>query len=245
MRYAIISDIHSNLDSLNKFLGYLPKLKIDKIICLGDIVGYNADPNEVVKIISKINNLDIIRGNHDRAVALNDYKNFSYNAAEAIRWTIKKLDYSNESYVKKLIKGPKIIDDAFAICHGSAIDEDEYLFTASDARRDFKWLKKNNLNLLFFGHTHQQVVFTMNINGYLGKINEKSFKLSEDILYIINPGSMGQPRDMDPRAAFAVYNSENNLINLYRYEYPIKKTQQKILNNGLPQVLAYRLSVGR
>ena len=104
MRYLIISDIHSNLEALKEFIKFIPRMKADKIICLGDIVGYNANPNEVIKVLSQLNNIEYIRGNHDRAVGFNDYKNFSYNASEAVRWTRKKLNYNEESFIKSRSK---------------------------------------------------------------------------------------------------------------------------------------------
>lgn len=244
MKYAIISDIHSNLESLKFFLKILSKLQIEKIICLGDIVGYNANPNECIKIISSFNNLEIIRGNHDRAVIAKDYHYFSQDAKSAIKWTIKNIDQLSFEFLNSFNKGPKIIDNSFAICHGSAIDEDNYLFMPSHTKGDFYWLKKNGIKILFFGHTHYQCIFCMDKKKNVQILTNNSLILDTDCSYLINPGSIGQPRDNDPRASFAIFDSDKMLINIIRYRYPFRETQSKIINNDLPRFLAERLAFG-
>lgn len=245
MRYAIISDIHSNLEALSTCLSFIPKLRIDKIICLGDIVGYNASPNECTQVISKLSSLEIIRGNHDRAVAFKDYHDFSRNASEAVRWTIMNLKNENEEYLKALDQGPKIIDNTFAICHGSTEDEDKYVVSAYTSRYDFEWLNDNNINLLFFGHTHQQVSYSIDEENNITELINAELIMGKDKKYMVNPGSIGQPRDNNPRASFAVYDSDEKQINIIRFEYKYHLTQEKILEAGLPRFLADRLELGR
>ena len=244
MRYAIISDVHSNLESLKFFLKILSKLQVNKIICLGDVVGYNANPNECIQIISSFNNLEIIRGNHDRAVITKDYHYFSQDAKNAIKWTIKNIDSSSFDFLNNFTKGPKIIDNTFAICHGSAVDEDNYLLMPFHTKEDFFWLKNNNLKILFFGHTHFQCVFNMDKKKNIQVLMNNSLSLDPDCFYLINPGSIGQPRDNDPRASFAIFDSDKMQINIIRYRYPYRQTQSKIINNDLPQFLAERLAYG-
>ncbi len=244
MKYAIISDIHSNLESMKTFLKLLPKLQIEKIICLGDIIGYNPNPNECIQIISKFNNLEIIRGNHDKAIIENNYYDFSDYAKKAIKWTAKNINQPSLNFLNNIIKGPKIIDDLFAICHGSALDEDNYLFMPFHTKGDFYWLSKKNLKILFFGHTHYQGIFCMNKKKKIEVLIDDVLQIDPDCYYLINPGSIGQPRDNDPRASFIVFDSDKMLINVLRYNYPFKETQLKIINNDLPQFLAERLAYG-
>jgi putative phosphoesterase len=244
MRYAIISDIHSNLESFKVCLKIFPKLKIEKIICLGDIVGYNPNPNECVYIISTFNNLEIVRGNHDKAVTMGDYSYFSEHAKDAIKWTIKNINHVSFDYLNNIEKGPKIVDDLFAICHGSALDEENYMFMPFHTKGDFLWLKKNNIKILFFGHTHYQVVFSMNKSNDIETINNNTLTLDPGSYYLINPGSIGQPRDNDPRASFIVFDSDKMQINVIRYNYPFHITQEKIIDHSLPEFLAERLAYG-
>jgi len=245
MRYAIISDIHSNLESLRTFFKITKNLRINKLICLGDLVGYNPNPNECVKFISSIINLEIIRGNHDRAVVYSDYLDFSDYAKEAVKWTIKTLAVESMNYLKSLVMGPKIIDNTFAICHGSLVDEDNYLLSKHYTVEDFNWLIKNNMRLSFFGHTHYQTAFSLDGEGSINTIKDSTIMLEKDKYYLVNPGSIGQPRDNNPMAGFAVYDTETSRIDIIRYEYPINITQNKILKNHLPEFLAFRLELGK
>ena len=245
MRYAIISDIHSNVESLREFLLILPKLKIQKIICVGDIVGYNVNPIECIKIVSNLKSIETIRGNHDRAVAFGDYNNFSKNAKKVVKWTIKNIDRDSAVFLKNLGKGPKIIDQLFAICHGSTLNEDKYILSAFNTRDDFDWIKKNQINFLFFGHTHFQRIYCLNTENEIEKIEDDNIVLNPQNYYLVNPGSIGQPRDNDPRPSFIIFDSNKLTINVIRYEYPYHITQQKILNQNLPTFLADRLGQGR
>ncbi len=176
MRYAIISDIHSNLESLAVFFKLIKNLKINKLICLGDLVGYNPNPNECIKYISSITNLEIIRGNHDRAVVYNDYLDFSDYAKEAVKWTIKILTKESMDYLRSLVTGPRIIDNTFAMCHGSLVDEDNYLLSKHYTVEDFNWLIKNKIRLSFFGHTHYQIAFSLDDEGSINTIKDQNKK---------------------------------------------------------------------
>ncbi len=246
MKYAILSDIHSNLEAFSKALEFLPKLKIDRIICLGDVVGYNANPNEIIDLFYKMDRLTIIRGNHDRAVSTYKYDDFSYNAVAAIQWTIKHITRTSENFLNALDMGPKFIDDSFAICHGSPLDEDYYIFTKQDTKEQFAWMVDNNVKLLFFGHTHIQKIYSYDpASGETSIIKETSLHFDKNLYYLVNPGSIGQPRDGDPKGSFAVFDSEKMAIKICRFEYDIRTTQQKIMDNNLPFILASRLSAGR
>lgn len=244
MRYAIISDIHSNLESIKQFLEIIPKYEVEKIICLGNLVGYNTNPNECVKIISMLKNIEIIRGNHDRVLITKDYYDFSDNARDAIIWNIKHSNDETKEFIKNLVMGPKIIDETFAICHGSLIDEDNYLFTPGQTKYDFQVLKETEVKVAFFGHTHWQTIFRMDNNDKIESIKKQKMTLEKEEFYLINPGSIGQPRDRDPRASFLIFDSEKNEIQNIRYNYSFQVTQRKILENKLPEFLAERLAFG-
>jgi len=244
MRYAVISDIHSNLESLKKFLEIIPQYEVQKIICLGDLVGYNANPNECVKIISMLRDVEIIRGNHDRVLITREYNDFSEHAREAISWSIENSTDETKDYIKNLVIGPKIIDNTFAICHGSLIDEDIYLFTPGQTKYDFQVLKDTGIKIAFFGHTHWQTVFKMNSENKVDIVKRQKLKIESEEYYLINPGSIGQPRDRNPKASFLVFDSEENEIQIIRYNYSFQLTQKKILENNLPEFLAERLAFG-
>lgn len=245
MKYAIISDIHSNLEALSIFLELLKKIKVEKIVCLGDLVGYNTNPNECIQIISSIENKILIRGNHDRAASEERYSDFSDHAKIAVKWTINTLSSESLRFLKSLDKGPKIINNKFAIAHGSLIDEDTYILGRQYAREDFYWLKEHNIKISFFGHTHYQIAYSYNEKDEIETIKDNEFFLENDKYYLINPGSIGQPRDGNPNASFAVYDDEEQKIKIIRYSYPLNKTQAKIIKEKLPEFLAIRLAVGK
>jgi len=245
MVYAVASDIHSNLEALTEFFKNISEYSIDKIIFLGDLVGYNSNPNECVELISKMSNIQIIRGNHDRVVISKEYDNFSKDAKSAVKWTEANIDSYGFNYLRNLEGGPKIINDSFVICHGSILNEDDYILSGFDAKRNFDWLINNEIKLGFFGHTHCPVSFyfdkTMN---KITTITEKDFFLNKDDYYLINPGSIGQPRDKDNRLSFLIYDSDNKRINFIRRPYPLQITKEKDNLAGLPKFLADRLESG-
>jgi predicted phosphodiesterase len=248
MRYVVISDIHSNLESLSMFVSsILPRLRPDKIICLGDIVGYNADPAACMEIVMDELAAFTIRGNHDRAVAFDDFTYFSEKALAAGKWTRKQLNYSRLDRLKKLAQGPLGIDSAFTVCHGAATDEDKYILTKQHAEEEFDWLKKNNSRILFFGHTHLQKIYCMKEKSReITTPNQTSVDIEPGSFYLINPGSIGQPRDRNPKAGFAVFDSESMNVQVMRYAYSFQNTQRKILQTHMPYAedLAARLSFG-
>lgn len=189
----------------------------------------------------------VIRGNHDKVVAgLEDLEWFNDIAQAAARWTIGELDTEQLAYLRDLPKGPLQLE-SFHLWHGSPRDEDEYITTAREAAPCFSHFE---LPLAFFGHTHLQGGFflTRGRIGALPALRKRSaglvIELEPDVVYMINPGSVGQPRDGDPRAAYAIYDSEKKTVALYRIEYPIQKTAEEIERAGLPGALAFRLFQG-
>jgi predicted phosphodiesterase len=200
---------------------------------------------ECIKLISRLQNITIIRGNHDRAVSLKAYEDFTQHARLAVRWTIKNLDAISMNFLKNLPSGPQVIDELFAICHGSIKDEDNYILSNVQSKQEFNWLLANKLRIAFFGHTHFQINYSFDpVEKKVTVLTENKILLKKKLLYLINPGSIGQPRDKDNRGSFAVYDSDLNTIEIIRYPYNYALTRKKIELNGLPKFLGERLEKG-
>lgn len=253
MKYLILSDIHANLESLTKIIdNFISEFVIDEIICLGDIVGYNANPAECVTHIFHTIKPRIIRGNHDRAIAFDDFKHFSDHAKASGQWTRKQLSTRHIEQLAALESGPGIIDNKFAICHGSPVDEDEYILSSYHAIPAFLWLQQTGMNILFFGHTHIAESYIcdkyadFNDQSHIKRSTAKSIRIKENEYYCINPGSLGQPRDNNPHAAFAVFDTIKMVVDFIRFPYKIEKTREKIMKRGVPYgaFLASRLLKG-
>lgn len=245
MRYLVLSDIHSNREALDAVLAHAQG-KYDRVVCCGDVVGYGADPNWAIDWV-RANVSDIVRGNHDRACAgLEDLEWFNPAARASAQWTHDVLTPENLAWLRELPPGP-ITVDSFELLHGSPIDEDEYLLSTRDAADIAEYVEHG---VSFFGHTHMQGGFMLHRNGvrFLPRpsppLDEKPLHLELDTPYLINPGSVGQPRDRDPRAAYAIYTPERQLVDFYRAKYNVEAAQEKIRNAHLPDVLAERLSSG-
>jgi diadenosine tetraphosphatase ApaH/serine/threonine PP2A family protein phosphatase len=246
MRYLILSDIHANLDALEAVLA-AAEGTWESVLVLGDLVGYGGEPNGVIECVRALNPLAIIRGNHDKAACgLEDASNFNQIARYAAVWTGEALTPENRDYLRNLPPGPVMIDDHVEICHGSPFDEDHYIFDVDDALRA---LESGERQLCLFGHTHLPVVFQRQGDSFGGFVPEgdadTTIVLRPGIRYVVNPGSVGQPRDGDPRAAYAIYDSEQLSLVLQRVPYPVDAAQRRILVAGLPASLANRLAVGR
>ena len=244
--YLILSDIHSNLDALEAVL-IAVEGQWDRLLVLGDLVGYGGEPNGVIDRIRSLNPAAIIRGNHDKAACgIDDASNFNQIAKYAAMWTGDTLTPENREYIHSLPTGPVMIDDRVEICHGSPFDEDHYIFDADDAQRA---IDTSERQLCLFGHTHLPVIFQTVGDSFEALIPEGdqpvSLTLRDGVRYVVNPGSVGQPRDGDARAAFAIYWTETVTIELRRVPYSVDAAQRRILVAGLPASLANRLAVGR
>jgi diadenosine tetraphosphatase ApaH/serine/threonine PP2A family protein phosphatase len=246
VRYLILSDIHANTDALDSVLAAAPAGTWDQLLVLGDLVGYGAEPNGVVDRIRALEPLAVIRGNHDKAGSgLEDGSSFNNIARLAAQWTFEALSDANREYLRALPAGPMTIDDGIEICHGAPFDEDHYIFDAEDARRA---LDAATRPLCVFGHTHLPVIFRRDssmFEGFVPDGSETTVPLTAGVHYLINVGSVGQPRDGDPRAAFGIYDSAALSVQLRRVIYPVGAAQRRILSAGLPSNLANRLAVGR
>jgi predicted phosphodiesterase len=251
VRLLILSDIHSNLEALDACLAAAPAY--DLVVNLGDSVGYGGNPNEVMAKVKELGGV-FVRGNHDKAVGgLMNLEEFNPVAGLATLWTRDQLAADNLEWLRSLPQGPVRVAELPGIqfVHGSALDEDEYMVSARDA---IEPLITDPVPLTFFGHTHLQGGFVLSgeiSEGYrpgyrtVGQAESSDWPLRKDRRYLINPGSVGQPRDGDWRAAFAMFDSEAWVVSFYRVPYNLRVAQEKILAANLPQRLATRLATGR
>lgn len=251
MRVLLLSDIHSNLEALEACLAAAPAY--DLVVNLGDIVGYGASPNEVIERSRGLGKC-FVRGNHDKAVCgLIDLKDFNPVAALASSWTRNQLTKENLEWLRSLPQGPVQIEGLpdTQFVHGSPIHEDEYVVNVGDAVAP---LLVSPITVTFLGHTHLQGSFTMNGDRVeavhpayrtVGQIESSEFPLKKNWRYLVNPGSVGQPRDGDWRAGFAYFDSEARIVAFYRVPYNLKSAQDRILSSDLPPRLATRLAAGR
>ena len=243
MRYAIIADIHSNLAAFTTVLGDIEqKGGVDEVWCLGDIVGYGPDPHQCIELLQRYNHV-CVAGNHDwAAIGKLETSWFNPLAATACQWTAQQLSPDDIEYLESL---PTTIEkDDFLLVHGSPMDPIlEYIISTSIAARNFAYFQST---FCLVGHSHMPVVFkaeggaclTIQFSPGIG------LALGENRM-IINPGGVGQPRDGDPRASYAIYDSESRIIRLYRIPYDIGETQDKMMQAGLPIHLVTRLKYGR
>jgi predicted phosphodiesterase len=242
MRYAVISDIHSNLEAFEAFLKSAVSLSIDKTVCLGDIVGYNANPNECVELVREKNILCLM-GNHDSRVAgLEDASDFNFQAASAVYWTRTAIRDENREFLKTLPR-TLAVNKKFMAVHGWVNDTDRYIFGAKDALSNFALMEETKTSLCFFGHTHVPVAYVKN-GDTVAMWAEDTLPIEKGKSYLVNPGSVGQPRDRDPRASFLVYDDKKSQITFFRADYDINATAGKIIEAGLPERLAERLKLG-
>lgn len=246
MRYLILSDLHANRHALDAVLTDSAGA-YDQALCCGDLIGYGADPNPIVDWVRENCSL-VVRGNHDKAcTGLDDLEWFNPVAKQAAVWTRDNLTPENADYARNLKQGPLLLD-GFELVHGSPVDEDEYVLGADEAGQAFNHLERR---LSFFGHTHVQGGFIWNRSrvetiprtGPRG--TRHVMEIDPECAYLVNPGSTGQPRDGDPRAAYLLFDSDAQMVTYCRVAYDIEGAQKQIRQAGLPPILADRLTVGR
>jgi predicted phosphodiesterase len=251
MRYLILSDIHGNWEALQAVLRRTRRKHFDATLLLGDLVGYGAAPNLVIQAVTAMpGQLFVVRGNHDKVVSgIERGEDFNETALKAATWTAAQLTPVHRGYLERLPAGPRIVerDGAavhVAICHGSPVHEDMYIFGEHEAWESF--LAAPQAHVTFFGHTHVPCLFIQHPRGLRGAVlrDEGTLRLSPSLRYLVNPGSIGQPRDRDPRAAFMIYDSARRTLTWRRLRYPITGAQERIRRAGLPSSLADRLSSG-
>lgn len=250
MRYLIISDLHSNLEATSAVFEAAAG-EYDRVLCCGDVVGYGPSPNEVIERLTDCG-ATVIRGNHDKAACdLDGTEWFNDSAERAIRWTRSTLTPAHRMFLRDLPVGPSISSHRhFQLVHGSLLDEDQYLYDEGDA---YDALNATSVPITFFGHTHLPCYFALNRQGELvsefleGAARHVGFQiqLGKDTSYLINPGSVGQPRDHDPRAAYALFDSSERTVELKRVEYDVEAVQERMRVARLPEYLIQRIAVGR
>src|SRR5688500_7965102 len=244
MKYLVLSDIHANLEALEAVLAAAGDY--DHVLVLGDLVGYGANPDEVIDLIRALPAATLIRGNHDKvATGLDSVDGFNHLARYAIQWTAARLAPENRDWLAALPAGPTAIDQLVEICHGSPFDEDVYIFDDLDGRRAFNVMTRP---LCLFGHTHVPAAFRFDGEmTAIGPPRGDRFRvtLDEGATYLVNCGAVGQPRDGDPRAAFGILDVSARSLTVMRVQYDLAAAQAKIIEAGLPDVLAQRLAIGR
>lgn len=245
MRYAVISDIHANLEAFEAVLEEIGRIGVDRIVSLGDLVGYNANPNECVQILRE-KKIPTVMGNHDAAgCGQGDAVDFNPIARAAILWTKEELKPDHRDFLNQQPEQRNLGEKA-RLVHGSLMHRDHYLLSRFDMTENIHRmrLEKPEIRILFFGHTHYQVAVTCDQDNNLSLISTQRFTIRDDCLYLINPGSVGQPRDQDPRSAFLIYDEDTCIVEFIRISYNVRACAKKILSAGLPHELADRLSQG-
>lgn len=267
-RYAILSDIHANLEALDAVLDVCDEMGVDQYLCLGDIVGYNANPRECLHLVWGLNLMAIVRGNHDEYVASNDMtmEGFNPNARAAVLWTRQQITEEERSWLGTPPLRMSVPGSPMTLVHATLDSPDQwgYVFDAHHAKDNFSYLFTQ---ICFCGHSHVPVAFDKRpmISGperQVLEIREWAFpdgegeeldpyqldaisvQLEPGHRYLFNIGSIGQPRNHDPRSSFAIYDSNEKTVTRFRVPYDIATAQQKVLDAGLPERLALRLATG-
>lgn len=247
MRLLILSDIHANLTALEAALAAV-KGRWERVVCLGDVVGYGPDPNEVVDRVRALG-ATTIRGNHDKAsCGIDKADDFNPVARTAATWTREQLRPENLAWLQQLPGGP-LETEGVALIHGALKDEDEYVFAPAQA---LDGLLDSPTQVSFFGHTHFQGGFSFRDNK-LAVIQLRpgagaaftALQIEAETRYLLNPGSVGQPRDGDARAAFAILDVGHKVVEFWRAPYDVEAVQKRMLGAGLPEPLVLRLAFGR
>ncbi len=243
MIFGILSDIHSNLTALDAVLDKLRERNVGAYICLGDIVGYGPRPNQCCQRIRDLDATCII-GNHDEAVLKPGTEDwFNAYAAAAVLWTRAVLSEENTEFLRGLPE--KQVIGEFTICHGSLEDPWGYITEAYEAASTFELM---TTPVCFIGHSHCAEYYELDPDNPRPRrvqvTDAHTLTMAEGMQYIINPGSVGQPRDRNPRASCAAYDTEAGTVEIIRASYDIKLCQEEMLDHGLPPALAYRLMVG-
>lgn len=247
MRILVLTDLHANATAFAAALDCAAG-RWDTSVCLGDVVGYGPDPHEVVAMLRDLGT-ETIRGNHDKAVAgLMDTSDFNPVAKAAVDWTRSQLSADDLAWLTALPQGP-LATDGIVLVHGAFQDEDEYVFTPAQA---LDGLLDSSAAVTFFGHTHHQGGFSYHdANLEVLQIRPRpsesfaALRIEPPRRYLLNPGSVGQPRDGDPRGGFAIADLEHQTVEFWRVPYDITAVQERMRAAQLPEPLVQRLIVGR
>jgi predicted phosphodiesterase len=240
MRFAIISDLHANLEATEAVLADAHERECTHFVCLGDVVGYNANPHECVEIVQKLD-CPVVKGNHDEQASLEESsRDFNPLAEMAINWTRAQLTEADKNWLRDLRLSRQVRD--FTIVHATLDTPEQwgYVFNTLDAAASFTY---QDTTVCFFGHTHVAGAFVR--DDGVKRVKVDKLMIDENKKYFINTGSVGQPRDGDWRAAYCIYDIEQNMVEQRRVKYDLGGAQDKIIKGGLPPLLAERLKLGR
>ena len=240
MRFAIISDLHANLEATEAVLSDAHEKECTHFVCLGDLVGYNANPHECLEIVRAMD-CPVVKGNHDEQASLDESsRDFNELAEQAISWTRENLSDGDKLWLAGLRMTRQVRD--FTIVHATLDTPTEwgYVFNNLDAVASFTY---QHTPVCFFGHTHVAGAFVR--DGGVKRVKTEQLMIEPGKKYFINTGSVGQPRDGDPRAAYCIYDTEKSVVEQRRLKYDIPTAQRKIIQAGLPRLLAERLELGR
>jgi predicted phosphodiesterase len=242
LRYAVICDVHSNLEALEAVLDEIKRHDVDQIVHLGDVVGYNANPNECVQRFIDEDVVSIM-GNHDAAaIGLGELQWFNSSAKQALRWTKTRLKPEYAEYLSALPE-TMVLDGTIMLSHGSPETRDNYILDWMDAVRQFAFMSNNSINVCFFGHSHLPSLFVR--HGHDHDIqNYEKHTLDKKNSYLINFGALGQPRDGDPRTCFGIFDTDEFTVEFFRVKYDVIEAARKVEKAGLDNYLVQRLLAG-
>src|ERR1700686_1889174 len=240
MRFAILSDIHANLEALEAVLEDARERKCTHFVCLGDVVGYNANPHECVERMRKMD-CPIVKGNHDEQASLiESSRDFNELAEQAMAWTRGNLTADDKEWLRGLPLQRQVGDFTIVPATLDTPEQWGYVFNNLDAAASFTY---QHTPVCFFGHTHVPMAFIR--DDGVRRVKIEQLRIEPGKKYFINVGSVGQPRDGNWRAAYCIYDIDTNLVELLRVKYDLATAQKKISKAGLPRPLAERLAIGR
>ncbi len=242
MKLGIFSDVHGNAEALDVVLDFLRGQGATSFVCCGDLVGYGPDPVRCVRTVAELRGL-VVAGNHDYGVLERiPAEEFNQLAVRALAWTKKQLGEEELTYLDSLPLTEE--SEPFYIVHSSpsAPGQWEYVFMLHDAQEEMKFF---SANVCLLGHSHYPFVVEQRGDESARLVKQSSFRVRPDVKYLINAGSVGQPRDGDPRACALLFDTRSRMMSVHRLEYDIKAVQEKMLRAGLPEFLAERLATGR
>jgi predicted phosphodiesterase len=246
VRIAVVSDIHANGDALEAVAAEIARLGPDRVLHLGDVAGYNAEPEKCVRWVMEHAPTGVL-GNHDAVVTGRaGGEGFHGAALLAARWSAGRLSRESLDYLAALPERT-VVEEGFLLVHGAPSDPDRYLFFPEDAAMELRRMRasgEGGPDVVFFGHTHVPGAFVLTREGRVASVPPRSFTLSEGERILINPGSVGQPRDRDPRASFVLFDTESREATWVRVPYDVEAARRKVLAAGLPSFFAARLADG-
>jgi len=248
MKYLVLGDIHSNLEAFKAVLSTAAKLNIDKVVCTGDLIGYGADPSACVRIMRSLPLEAYVGGNHEEKVFSNSATGMNTKARAAIEYTKEQLSDDDRDWMYETAFWKKTFGEKCAVAHGSYYYPDDFAYLGMDEyqrRLCHKAMREDEIEVLFVGHTHTPYFMPKDLKGYPAYTDIDFIDLKKHRPCIIDVGSVGQPRDRDVRASFAVFDTDEDTVIRYRVDYDIEKAAKKISDAGLPAFLAERLREGK